>query len=226
MSDRGGGSRRVVLLGAPGAGKGTQAQAVAGRAGLEHLSTGDLLRAAVQADTPAGRSARAAMDAGRLVPDAVVFGVLFDRLASGTGAFLLDGFPRNLAQAEELDRRLEEQGAALDRVVEIHVPDERLADRLTGRRVCGACGRNYHVAYLAPRQAGRCDACGGALVHRPDDRIEVVGERLAVYHRQTAPLRDYYGSRGLLETVDGDREVGLVTQELLETLAAPVARRT
>jgi adenylate kinase len=226
MSGRSEGSRRVVLLGAPGAGKGTQAAAVSGRTGLEHLSTGDLLRAAVQAGTPVGRQARGHMEAGRLVPDELVFGVLFDRLAVGHDAFLLDGFPRSLAQAEELDRRLAARGTPLDRVVEIEVPDERLAARLTGRRVCGTCGRNHHVEYLPPRQAGVCDACGGSLVHRSDDRIEVVAERLAVYHRQTAPLREYYGSRGLLETVDGDREVGRVTQELLETLAAPVARRS
>ncbi|MHC5209743.1 MAG: adenylate kinase [Planctomycetota bacterium] len=226
MSDQGGGSRRVVLLGAPGAGKGTQAEAVSGQAALEHLSTGDLLRAAVKAGTPTGLEAKASMDAGRLVSDELVLGVLFDRLDAGVPAFLLDGFPRTLPQAEALDRRLAERGTPLDRVVEIHVPDERLAARLTGRRVCGSCGRNHHVEFLPPRQEGVCDTCGGGLVHRSDDRIEVVGERLAVYHRQTAPLRDYYGSRGLLETVDGDRDVGLITRDLLETLAAPVARRS
>jgi adenylate kinase len=220
------GCRRIVLLGAPGAGKGTQAEVVAGRTGLPHLSTGDLLRAAVKAGTATGREARSHMDAGRLVPDRVVFGVLFERLRAGSEGFLLDGFPRNLAQAEELDRRLAELGTPLDRVVEIGVPDERLSARLTGRRVCGACGRNHHLEFLPPRQPGVCDACGGRLVHRPDDRIEVVGERLAVYHRQTAPLRDYYGSRGLLETVDGDRDIGQVTQELLEALAAPATRRS
>jgi adenylate kinase len=219
------GSRRVVLLGAPGAGKGTQAAVLAGRLGLAHLSTGDMLRAAVAAGTPAGVAAKGHMDAGRLVPDEVVLAVLFERLGRGTTGFILDGFPRTLGQAKELDARLKALDLPLDRVLEIDVPDARLTARLVGRRVCKGCGRNYHVDFRAPRSAGLCDACGGELSQRPDDTPAVVSDRLDVYHRQIAPLRDYYRQRDLLATIDGDREAELVTTDLLASLSAPAARR-
>ena len=215
--------RRIVLLGAPGAGKGTQAKRLAEREGLVHLSTGDLLRAAVGAGTPAGRAAKAHMDAGRLVPDDVVFGVLFERLDARTPGFVLDGFPRNVAQAEELDRRLAALRLPLEAVVDIDVPDARLLARITGRRACKGCGRNYHVDFLPPRKDGVCDDCGGALVQRVDDKPAVVGERLAVYHRQTEPLIAYYQGRGLLSRVNGDRDVADVERDLLASLAATTA---
>jgi adenylate kinase len=221
--------RRIVLLGAPGAGKGTQARQLANREGLAHLSTGDLLRAAVAAGTPAGKAAKSHMDAGRLVPDDVVFGVLFERLDARTGGFVLDGFPRNVAQAEELDRRLAALKLPLEAVVDIDVPDSRLVARITGRRSCKTCGRNYHVTFLPPKQAGICDDDGTALTQRADDTEAVVKERLSVYHAQTAPLKDYYRTRGLLARVDGDRDPVAVERDLLACLggtAAGAGRRT
>ena len=212
-------SRRVVLLGAPGAGKGTQAQKLAESEHLVHLSTGDLLRAAVKAGTELGRQARAHMEAGQLVPDDLVFRVLFERLGASAGGFVLDGFPRNRAQAEELDRRLAAAGTPLDAVIDIEVPDAKLVARLTGRRICKSCGRNYHVDFLPPRRAGACDACGGELHQRADDSPHVVGERLAVYHEQTEPLKAYYRGQGLLTTVDGDKPVAEVTSALKAALA-------
>jgi adenylate kinase len=221
--------RRVVLLGAPGAGKGTQAQKLAGREGLAHLSTGDLLRAAVAAGSPAGKAAKAHMDAGRLVPDEVVFGVLFERLDARTTGFVLDGFPRNVAQAQELDRRLGALKLPLEAVVDVDVPDARLVARITGRRACKACGRNYHVSFLPPKKDGVCDDDGTPLVQRADDTEAVVNQRLAVYHEQTAPLTDYYRARGLLARVDGDRDPAAVERDLLACLggtAANAGRRT
>jgi adenylate kinase len=215
--------RRIVLLGAPGAGKGTQAKRLAQRDGLAHLSTGDMLRAAVAAGSPAGKAAKGHMDAGRLVPDDVVFGVLFERLDARTPGFVLDGFPRNVAQARELDQRLAALRLPLEAVVDIEVPDARLVARLSGRRACGGCGRNYHVDFLPPRKPGVCDDCGAALVQRADDKPEVVQERLAVYHRQTEPLIAYYRSQGLLVSVDGDRDVADVERDLLASLGATTA---
>jgi len=216
---------RSAILGAPGAGKGTQAQRVCERLHLAHLSTGDLLRSAVAAGTAAGKQAKSHMDAGRLVPDDVVFRVLFERLDRSTGGFLLDGFPRNRAQAEELDRRLASQRVALDVVVDIEVPDSRLAARLTGRRSCGSCGRSFHLEFFPPAVADVCDDCGGALKHRADDTLAVVGQRLAVYHEQTAPLVDYYERAGILVRVDGDQDVERVTAEVLDALQNDVPER-
>jgi len=213
---------RAVLLGAPGAGKGTQARRLAEETGMAHLSTGDLLRAAVAAGTPAGERARAFMESGRLVPDEVVVSVLFERLEAPDGPrdFLLDGFPRNRTQAEELDRRLQAAGMGLDVVVELVIPEERLVRRITGRRVCRGCGRNYHVEFLPPKTEGVCDACGGELDQRPDDTEGVVAERLAVYHEQTAPLMSYYEASGRLVSVDADGPVEQVTEALREALGA------
>ena len=214
-------STRVVLLGAPGAGKGTQASRLAERLDLPHLSTGDLLRAAVKAGTEAGLAAKEHIEAGRLVPDEVVFGVLFEALATKGDGYLLDGFPRNVPQAEELDERLQAAGTPLDIVVDIDVPEDKLISRLTGRRICRACGKNYHLEFLPPKQTGLCDSCGGDLYERSDDSRNVVTERLAVYHEQTEPLRDYYRGRGLLATVNGDQDVDAVTSDLKACLEAP-----
>jgi adenylate kinase len=192
---------------------------------MEHLSTGDLLRSAVKAGTPAGTEAKGFMDAGKLVPDEVVFGVLFERLESGNVAssYMLDGFPRNRAQAEELDRRLAARSEALDQVVEVNVPDERIVGRITGRRICKGCGRNYHVEFVPPAKEGVCDDCDGELYRRADDEEAVVIDRLAVYHEQTAPLIEYYSGRGLLVTVDGDQPVDAVTEAVLGALSGNVA---
>jgi len=215
--------RRLVLLGAPGAGKGTQARRLAETTGIAHLSTGDLLRAAVAAGTPSGKAAAAHMQAGRLVPDEVVFGVLFERLAEAAQGFVLDGFPRNRAQAEELDRRLAQGERGLQAVIDVEVPDALLVRRITGRRICKGCGRNHHVEFVPSRQAGRCDDCGGELIQRADDTAAVVAERLAVYHQQTEPLKAYYRTRGLLTTVDGTQAVEQVGAGIVEVLGSGVA---
>lgn len=218
-------ARRIVLLGAPGAGKGTQASRLGEELSLSHFSTGDMLRAARKAGTEAGRQAQEFMDAGKLVPDEVVFGVLFDELAKADKGYLLDGFPRNVTQAEVLDRHLAERGEPLEIAVVVDVPDERLVERLTGRRLCGACGHSHHLSFMPPKKDGVCDACGGELTQRSDDTEEVARDRLAVYHEATAPLIDYYNGRGLLASIDGDRDVDQVTEELLEVLERGMAER-
>jgi adenylate kinase len=196
---------RVVLLGPPGAGKGTQAARLARRWSVPQVSTGDMLREGVAKGTRLGLEARRYMDAGELVPDAVIIGMVRERLGQPDGrkGFVLDGFPRTAAQAEALDQLLDAEGTPLDRVVLVELSDEELAARLTGRRVCGSCGRNYHVAFSPPKTAGRCDHCGGALTQRADDEEATVRRRLAVYARDTRPLIDYYRGRGLLTTISG-----------------------
>ena len=217
-------ARRIVLLGAPGAGKGTQASRLSEGLGLAHLSTGDMLRSAVAAGTEAGLAAKSHMDAGGLVPDEVVFGVIFDALAAATDGYLLDGFPRNVAQAEELDRRLAEGGDPVELAVVIDVPDERLVARLTGRRTCADCGAGYHLEFMPPKTEGVCDKCGSHnLTQRADDTEEVARDRLSVYHGTTAPLIDYYNGRGLLASVDGDRAPDDVTEELRAVFSRGVA---
>lgn len=219
------GASRIVILGAPGAGKGTQAARLCAARGLAHLSTGDMLRAAVADGTPAGKQAQEFMDAGQLVPDEVVFGVLFERLAQAQDGYLLDGFPRNVAQAEELDRRLAESGEPIELAVVVDVPDERLVARLTGRRVCASCGNTHHIEFMPPAKEGVCDACGGELQQRSDDTEAVARDRLEVYHQTTAPLIDYYNARDLLASVDGDGPVDRVTEDLGEVLSRDVAEQ-
>jgi len=190
---------RIVFLGPPGVGKGTQAATLAGELGVPHLSTGDLLRAAVAAHTPLGQQAQGYMDAGRLVPDDLVLDILRERLAAddARAGFLLDGYPRNLAQAQRL-----EQITSLDAVLAFELPAHQLVERLSGRRVCPTCQTVYNLATRPPKVAGRCDRDGSELVQRPDDRPEAIGTRLAVYAEQTAPLLSYYRKSGLLRPVD------------------------
>lgn len=195
----------LILLGAPGAGKGTQAEVICAAKGIPAISTGNMLREAVKNGTESGLAAKKYMDAGELVPDEVVIGILKDRISEPDckDGFILDGFPRTVPQAEALER----MGVEIDRVIEIFVPDEKIAARLGGRRVCESCGNSYHVDYKPTKVEGVCDACGGRVVIRKDDEPATVLERLKVYHEKTAPLKDFYSARGKLRTVIGQEEV-------------------
>jgi adenylate kinase len=213
---------KLILLGPPGAGKGTQAVRLKEKYGIAHLSTGDMLREAVAMDSPIGRQAKAIMDAGELVPDDVINALVAERIAQPDCArgFILDGFPRTVAQAEALDALLKERGQRLDAVIELAVDDDLLVDRISGRFSCAACGANYHDRFNPPRQAGVCDVCGGTeFTRRADDNAETVRSRLAAYHAQTAPLLPYYRERGLLRTVDGMAEIDEVGRQIDAALA-------
>jgi len=213
---------RLVLLGPPGAGKGTQAERIRDRYGLAHLSTGDMLREAVAAGTEIGREAKSIMDAGQLVPDELIIRLVEARISEPDCAkgFLLDGFPRTLAQAEALDRLLAERGARLDAVIEFAVDDEALVERISGRFSCKKCGALYHDRFKPTKVPGVCDVCGGTeFVRRPDDNPETVRARLRAYHEQTAPLLPYYRARGLLITVDAMADIDAVTEEIFRRLA-------
>ena len=205
MSVAGGAGVRLVLMGAPGVGKGTQAAEITRRVGLPHISTGDLLRAAIRDGSPLGRKVAPIVERGDLVPDALIGEVMEERLAreDAEGGFLLDGFPRTVAQADLLDRILARRGQALDRVISIEVPEPEIIERLVGRRSCGRCGATYHVRYQPPKVEGICDRCGGELTRRPDDTEAVIAERLRAYRGQTAPLVERYRKTGLLLSVDG-----------------------
>ena len=216
---------RLVLFGPPGSGKGTQAERLRDRLGVPHLSTGDMLRAAVAQGTEVGRRAQAIMAAGDLVPDEVVIGAVADRLAEPDAAagFVLDGFPRTLAQARALDAALERAGTAIDRVVALEVEEDALVARIAGRFACAACGAGYHDSFKPPAVAGVCDRCGGReFVRRKDDRPEAVRERLAAYRAQTAPLLPYYEARGLLASVDGMASMDAVARAV-EAALRPLA---
>ena len=214
---------RVVLLGPPGAGKGTQARRLAARWSVPQVATGDMLREAVARGTQLGLEARRYMDAGELVPDAVIIGLVRERLAQPDGrkGFVLDGFPRTAAQAGALDQLLEAEGTPLDRVVLFQIADEDLVARLTGRRVCRSCGRNYHATLSPPRTPGVCDHCGGELYQRTDDEEATVRRRLAVYARDTRPLVDYYQRRGLLTTIAGAGTMDAVQADLVAATEGP-----
>ena len=208
---------RLILLGPPGAGKGTQASRLQAKYGIPQLSTGEMLRAAVAADTPVGRQAKEVMARGELVSDDIVIGVISDRIDMPDAArgYILDGFPRNVAQAEALQRLLAQKGSALDAVVEMQVVDEALVDRISGRFSCAKCGEGYHDAHKQPKVAGVCDKCGAAeFVRRPDDNAETVKSRLDVYHKQTAPLIAFYRGKGLLKSIDGMAGIDEVTRAL------------
>ena len=197
---------RIVLMGPPGSGKGTHSTWMQKDLGIPQISTGDILRDAVAAGTPLGAQARGYMESGGLVPDEVILGLMRERLAQpdATKGFILDGFPRTIRQAEGLDRLLVDSGRTLDKAIDIQVAREELIRRLTSRRVCPQCKAVYNLDFKPPRRPGVCDACGGGIVQRPDDREETVVQRLEVYERQTAPLIDYYRRRGLLSEIDGN----------------------
>lgn len=195
---------RIILLGAPGAGKGTQADSIKNKYPIAHISTGDILRANVKAGTALGKDAKAYMDAGKLVPDDVIVGMMESRLAEADcrEGFMLDGFPRTIAQAEALDKMLSAHGINLDAVVSLEVDDDTVVSRLTSRRVCKKCGEIYNTVLKPTAKEGVCDKCGGEVVQRDDDKESVIRNRLAVFHTQTAPLIEYYTQKGLLIAVD------------------------
>ena len=208
----------LILLGAPGAGTGTQAEVISDALGIPQISTGNILREAVKNGTEYGLKAKAAMDSGSLVSDDVVIGILKDRIAEDDckNGFILDGFPRTVPQAEAL----ENMGVNIDKVVEIYVPDETIQQRLSGRRVCESCGASYHTQFKPSKEEGKCDKCGGNTVQRKDDHPDTVIERLKVYHEQTAPLKDFYSKRGKLETVIGQDEVAETSKLTLKAVGA------
>lgn len=206
----------IIFLGAPGAGKGTQAEIVSKKLAVPTVSTGNIIRAALKNETEMGLKAKEYIEAGKLVPDEVVIGIIKDRLAQDDCAngFILDGFPRTIPQAQALD----EMGIVIDKVIDIEVPDEFIAARMSGRRVCKACGSSYHIEYKKPAVDGICNECGGELVCRKDDAPETVLERLKVYHEETEPLKEYYAGKGKLAVVEGQEEVSDTTALTLKAL--------
>ena len=196
---------KMILIGPPGAGKGTQAKRLMERLGIPQISTGDMFRAAVAGGTPMGLKAKEYMDKGELIPDDVVIGVVKERLSSPdcNKGFILDGFPRTLDQAKALDKILGDMGSRLDHVIVIEVPDDALVERLTGRRTCRKCGYMHHIKFDTPKKDGICDKCGGELYQRDDDKEQTIRERLKTYHSQTAPLVAYYTDKGIVRKIDG-----------------------
>ena len=207
---------KMILLGAPGAGKGTQAERLCKVLEIPTISTGNILRAAVKNGTPTGLKAKAFMDAGKLVPDEVIIGIITERLAEDDckNGYILDGVPRTIAQAEAMEKA----GINFDAVVSIEVADEVIMERMSGRRVCESCGASYHLVAVPPPVAGVCDSCGGKLVQRKDDAPETVKDRLAVYHKETEPLKDFYAQRGLLKSVENQPSVEATTAAILKAL--------
>ena len=207
---------KLILLGAPGAGKGTQAEVISTKLAIPAVSTGNIIREALANGTEMGLKAKSFIDAGQLVPDDVVIGIIKERLAKDDCAagFILDGFPRTIPQAEALDA----MGVIIDRVISIEVADENIVRRMSGRRVCKACGSSYHLEYKKPAVDGVCNACGGELVQRKDDHPDTVLDRLHVYHEQTEPLKDYYEKKGILRIVEGQEEVADTTAITLKAL--------
>jgi adenylate kinase len=207
---------KLIFLGAPGAGKGTQAEIIAGKLNIPTISTGNIIREALANGTEMGLKAKSFIEAGKLVPDDVVIGIIKERLADEdcNGGFILDGFPRTIPQAEALDN----MGIIIDKVVDIDVPDENIVNRMSGRRVCKACGSSYHIENKKPKVEGVCDACGGELQIRKDDAPETVLDRLNVYHEQTEPLKDYYAKCGNLRSVEGTAPIKEITASILKVL--------
>ncbi len=213
---------KIIMLGAPGAGKGTQAKKIAEKYGIPHISTGDIFRANIKGGTELGKKAKTFMDQGKLVPDEITIGMLMDRIreADCEKGYVLDGFPRTIPQAESLTAALAAQGQAIDYAVNVDVPDEDIITRMSGRRACLSCGATYHIRFNPSKTEGVCDTCGSELVLRDDDKPETVKNRLAVYHEQTQPLIDYYQKAGVLKEVDGTQDLNKVFADIVEILGA------
>lgn len=213
---------KIIMLGAPGAGKGTQAKQIAGRYGIPHISTGDIFRANIKNQTELGRKAKEYMDQGALVPDELTLELVMDRFAQEDckNGYVLDGFPRTIPQAEALTKALAEQKDEIDYAIDVAVPDEAIVSRMSGRRACLNCGGTYHVKFSPTKQEGICDACGGELVLREDDKPETVQKRLSVYHAQTQPLIEYYEKQGKLKQVDGTKDMKDVFAAIIDILEA------
>lgn len=207
---------KIIMLGAPGAGKGTQAKMIADKYGIPHISTGDIFRANIKNGTELGKKAKEYMDQGLLVPDELTCDLVVDRIAQPDAAkgYVLDGFPRTIPQAEALTNALKARGESVDYAIDVDVPDDNIVNRMGGRRACLACGATYHIAFNPPAKEGICDVCGKELVLRDDDKPETVQKRLDVYHAQTQPLIDYYTKAGVLKTVDGTQDINKVFEDI------------
>lgn len=213
---------KIIMLGAPGAGKGTQAKLIAEKYGIPHVSTGDIFRANIKEGTQLGKEAKEYMDKGQLVPDELTVRILLDRVAKDDckNGYVLDGFPRTIPQAEVLDEEVSKLGDKIDFAINVDVPDENIIRRMGGRRACLKCGATYHIEHIPPKKEGICDTCGSELVLRDDDKPETVKNRLDVYHKQTQPLIDYYGKKNILKTVDGTRDMNDVFADIVKLLEA------
>lgn len=213
---------KIIMLGAPGAGKGTQAKKIAAKFSIPHISTGDIFRANIKNGTELGKKAKTYMDQGLLVPDELVVDLVVDRVNQDDcrDGYVLDGFPRTIPQAEALDKALAKLGQKVDFAIDVDVPDENIVRRMGGRRACVTCGATYHLEYAPTKKDGVCDTCGGELILRDDDKPETVERRLGVYHEQTQPLIDYYTNAGILMTVDGTVDIEDVFRAIVEILGA------
>ena len=211
---------KIIMLGAPGAGKGTQAKKIAEKYGIPHISTGDIFRANIKEGTELGKKAKSYMDQGLLVPDELTCDLVVDRISQPDAAkgYVLDGFPRTIPQAEALTDALNKRGETIDYAIHVEVPDSNIINRMSGRRACLSCGATYHLTYNPPKTEGICDNCQGELVLRDDDKPETVKKRLDVYHAQTQPLIDYYQAAGALREVDGTQDIDVVFQDIVKIL--------
>jgi len=213
---------KIVMLGAPGAGKGTQAKKIAGKYAIPHISTGDIFRANLKNGTELGLKAKEYMDKGLLVPDELTCDLVVDRISQedAQNGYVLDGFPRTIPQAEALTKALDARGEKIDYAIDVEVPDENIIRRMSGRRACPDCGATYHLVYAAPVKEGVCDKCQAALILRDDDKEETVAKRLKVYHEQTQPLIEYYGNAGILKEFDGTKDIDEIFDEIVALLEA------
>ena len=213
---------KIVMLGAPGAGKGTQAKQIAAKYGVPHISTGDIFRANLKEGTELGLKAKVYMDQGQLVPDSLTLELIMDRFSKDDckNGYVLDGFPRTIPQAEALTKALKDNNDRLDYAIDVDVPDENIINRMSGRRACAKCGGTFHIKYNPTKVEGICDLCGGELYIRNDDKPEIVQKRLVAYHEQTQPLIDYYRNEGILKTVDGTQDVDKVFEDIVAILEA------